>query len=138
MSYRHTPYSHLRDIGQKIMAIQNPRFVISYPSVSYPVDERGEERKDQGVPIGTDLIKGMQACLVFDKSKRATIPELLQGAFLRRAGAEKEDTSVDEDDLALIVKRVAKMVAGKNVSGDEAAMLAQVSLFDAFRPGERI
>ncbi|KAL8293359.1 hypothetical protein RQP46_000060 [Phenoliferia psychrophenolica] len=123
MTYRKTPYAHIRDITQKIMAIQNPNFTISYPTTSYPSDDRGEDRKDLGVPIGPDLIKGMQACLVFDKAKRATIPELLDGAFLRRDGAQKEDT-IDEGDLAVIVKRVAKMVAGKKVSNEEADMLA--------------
>ncbi|KAK4701142.1 serine/threonine-protein kinase TTK/MPS1, partial [Phenoliferia sp. Uapishka_3] len=131
MVYRCTPYAHIRDIGQKIMAIQNPRFQIAYPPISYPVDERGEERKDQGVAIGPDLIAGMQGCLVFDKAKRLTIPELLEGAFLRRSGGESPEdkgATVDEDELAIIVQRVAKIVAKKSVSPEDAAMVATVRL----------
>ncbi|KAM0750134.1 kinase-like protein [Meredithblackwellia eburnea MCA 4105] len=141
MVYRCTPYAHIRDIGQKIMAIQNPRFQISFPPVSCPVDEKGEQRKDEQVVIGADLVEAMRRCLVFDKAGRDTIPQLLSGAFLRRMGAgriggeEEEEgegegdrregaTRVDERDLALIVQRVARMVAGKGVASDEAGLLA--------------
>lgn len=124
MVYRCTPYAHIRDIGQKIMAIQNPKFSIAYPPTSYPVDDRGEERKAEGVQIGADIIAGMKGCLVFDKAKRRTIPELLSGAFLCPAETGKD--AIDENDLAVIVKRVAKMVANKRVPDEEADMLANV------------
>lgn len=83
MTYGRTPFSHLRDVQQKIMAIQNPRYVIDFASAVCPVDARGEENKELEVQIGQDLIDAMRSCLRFDPKTRATIPMLLQGAFLR-------------------------------------------------------
>ena len=86
MVYGRTPFAHLRDVGQKIMAIQNPRYVMSFPIVTCPVDERGEEKKDCAVRVEKDLVDAMRSCLLFDHKKRATIPELMEGAFLRGDG----------------------------------------------------
>lgn len=112
------------------MAIQNSRFTISFPNMSYPVDERGEERKDDAVAVPADLIAAMRGCLIFDKTKRATIPELLDGSFLKNVAVEGD--TVNEQDLAAIVKRVARMVGGKTVSSDDASQLANVRSFFLF------
>lgn len=77
------------------MAIQNPRYVISFASHSCPVDERGEEKVELKVRIGGDLIEAMKSCLIFDHKKRATIPELLVAPFLRGEG-KSEAAVVDK------------------------------------------
>lgn len=84
MVYGRTPFAHIRDIGQKIAAIQNPSYVISYASISCPLDDRGEERRELAVKIGPELMDSMKSCLRFEKDKRATIPQLLAHPFLRR------------------------------------------------------
>jgi serine/threonine-protein kinase TTK/MPS1 len=82
MVYGRTPFSHLRDVGQKIMAIQNPRYVISYAPTTLPMNERGEELTNLAFSVPEELIETMRRCLVFDPKKRATIPELLEGDLL--------------------------------------------------------
>lgn len=82
MVYGRTPFSHLRDISQKIMAIQNPNYKIAFAATACPVDERGEEKKELTVKIGKDTLDAMKSCLRFDHKTRATIPELLNAPFV--------------------------------------------------------
>lgn len=95
MVYGRTPFSHLRDVSHKIMAIQNPRHVIQFADFSCPVDERGEEKKGMEVRVGEEVKETMRSCLRFDQRKRMTIPELLVAPFLRGEG-RKEAEQVEE------------------------------------------
>lgn len=90
MVYGRTPFSHLRDVSHKIMAIQNPRHVIQFADYSCPVDERGEERKGMEVKVEESVKETMRSCLRFQQRERSTIPELLGARFLRGGGGEGE------------------------------------------------
>lgn len=85
MVYGHTPYSKIRPMHVKIMAIQNPGHVIDYPSFAVPINERGEPQEHLKVAVRNDLVNVMKGCLRFDPKKRMTIPDLLQDPFLTGA-----------------------------------------------------
>jgi serine/threonine protein kinase len=90
MVYGRTPFSHLRDVSHKIMAIQNPRHVIQFADFSCPVDERGVEKKELEVRVGQEVKETMRSCLRFHQRERMTIPELLGAPFLRGEGRRVE------------------------------------------------
>lgn len=99
MVYGHTPYSKIRPMHVKIMAIQNPGHVIDYPSSAVPINERGEPQEHLKVPVGDDLVRVMKGCLRFDPKKRMTIPDLLQDSFL--TGVPSVTTPEDGASLSL-------------------------------------
>lgn len=104
MVYGRTPFSHLRDVSHKIMAIQNPRHVIQFADFSCPVDERGVEKKDLEVRVGEEVKETMKSCLRFHQRERMTIPELLVAPFLRgegRRGESQEESKKSGELYAL-------------------------------------
>lgn len=101
MVYGRTPFSHLRDISHKIMAIQNPRHSIAYPDFSCPVDERGEEKKGMEVHVAEEVKDTMRSCLKFYQKERQTIPDLLVAPFLRGEGRREVEVAVPKKSGAL-------------------------------------
>lgn len=87
MVYGHTPYSKIRPMHLKIMAIQNPAHVIDFPPAAVPVNERGEPLEHLQVPVGQDLERVMRGCLRFEPKRRMTIPDLLLDPFLTGTAA---------------------------------------------------
>lgn len=156
MVYGRTPFSHLRDVSHKIMAIQNPRHVIQFADYSCPVDERGEQKKGMEVKVGEEVKDTMRSCLRFDQRKRMTIPELLGAPFLRGEGrreAERveekkssesrpfnssrvtreltlrtpDSPTIDEATMNALLKRVSKMLTGEPLGSAQGQLLASVS-----------
>ncbi len=137
MVYGRTPFSHLRDVGQKIMAIQNPRHVISFPEVATVTNVQGVELAEMRVKLGPDLIEAMRTCLIWDPKQRATIPELLEAPFLcgaeggpqsaapvrQRAG----EATVDEATMQAIVQRIGAAVGGGDLRQADVERMAAVS-----------
>lgn len=159
MVYGRTPFAHIRDIGQKIMAIQNRGYVIHFPTSTCPVDERGEERKELAVDVGEDLIEAMKGCLTWEGKARASIPELMLGRFLRpeTTGGQKKSCgeffvslllstllllgwilivclvdappTIDDATMLALVQRAALTFTGGGISDSERKHLASVGLF---------
>ena len=156
MVYGRTPFSHLRDVSHKIMAIQNPRHVIQFADFSCPVDERGEQKKGMEVKVGEEVKETMRSCLRFDQRKRMTIPELLIAPFLRGEGKrevadsveEKKSSestvpwtqaesfadfistdlpTIDETTMNALLTRVSKMLTGEPLDSAQGQLLARVS-----------
>ena len=90
MVYGYTPYSRLRPLHVKIVAIQNPNHVIDYPPYAIPTNELCEPRNDLRVVVGPDLVRVMRSCLRYNPKERASIPQLLEDSFLR--GTPAADT----------------------------------------------
>ena len=141
MVYGRTPFSHLRDVGQKIMAIQNPRHVISFPEVATVTNMQGVELAEMRVLLGPDLLDAMRTCLVWDPKQRATIPELLEAPFLcgaeggpqtatpARSGAWPASglPTVDEATMQAIVQRIGAAVGGGDLRQADVERMASVS-----------
>ena len=51
--------------------------------MAIPLDAKGVEKDQLAVRVGDDLKEAMRSCLRWDPKKRAKIPELLKGEFLR-------------------------------------------------------
>ncbi|SGY16192.1 BQ5605_C012g06799 [Microbotryum silenes-dioicae] len=115
MVYGRTPFAHIRDIGQKIMAIQNPNYKFEFAPTTTPVDERGVEIADLQTELIEEVLETLELCLKFDPKTRATIPELLGHPFLR-----KPAPPIREEDLHWLVQSVTKLVTGKQL--DETDM----------------
>ena len=86
MVYGHTPFAHIRNLQQRMLAIQNPMHQIDFPSHAVP-RVNGVEQPDLATRVETDLIKVMKGCLRFEPRQRLSIPELLEDPFLRRENA---------------------------------------------------
>ncbi|SCV67505.1 BQ2448_5116 [Microbotryum intermedium] len=114
MVYGRTPFAHIRDIGQKIMAIQNPNYKFEFAPTTTPVDERGVEIPDLQTELIEEVLETLELCLKFDPKTRATIPELLEHPFLRKP------PPIREEDLHWLVQSVTKLVTGKQL--DETDM----------------
>ena len=67
MLYKRTPFSHIKQIHQKIMTITNPKTVIEYPELPnfYP-------------PIFSEMLK---SCLVYKPKERAAVADILKHPF---------------------------------------------------------
>lgn len=72
MAFKRPPFAHIRDQNMKLMRIQDPNYEIKFPKHDNP-----------------HLIQVLRGCLQRDPSKRLTMPQLLEHAYLRpvRAGA---------------------------------------------------
>jgi serine/threonine-protein kinase TTK/MPS1 len=90
MVYGKTPFHHIKNVAHKIIAIQNPRFLIEFPLVSVPLDSNGKRLEEFRLELEQDLIDVMKKCLVWESKQRATIEELLQHPFLKGRKAEAE------------------------------------------------
>lgn len=130
MVYSYTPFSIYKDISRKIINIQNPSHVIHFPDMAIPLDAKGVEKGHLAVRVGDDLKEAMRSCLRWDPKKRAKIPELLKGEFLR--GKEVVPVvkttptfEVDEELMTALTQRMAVMLRGKRLSPDDAITAAQ-------------
>lgn len=65
--YKKTPFSHIKILNQKIMALTNPNTVVEYPQLPnfYP-------------PI---LIEMVRQCLIYNPKERSTVADLLKYPF---------------------------------------------------------
>lgn len=87
MVYGVTPFGHMRNLPQKMIAIQNPLHKIDFPSHSVPKSREGVEQPDMAIRVESDLLRVLKSCLRFESKQRSTIPELLDDSFLRREDA---------------------------------------------------
>lgn len=88
MVYGSTPFGALRNLPQKMIAIQNPLYQIDFPSHAIPRTREGVERPELATRVEDDLLRVMRNCLRFESKKRSTIPELLEDPFLCREGSQ--------------------------------------------------
>lgn len=84
MVYGVTPFGHMRNLPQKMIAIQNPLHQIPFPSQAVPKSRDGIEQPELAVRIEADLLRTLRSCLRFESKSRSTIPQLLEDSFLRR------------------------------------------------------
>jgi serine/threonine-protein kinase TTK/MPS1 len=91
MVYGITPFGHMRNLATKMKAIQDPRTEISFATHTVPKSRDGVEQPELATRVESDLINVMKTCLQFDRSRRPTIPELLEDPFLRRDGSSPSD-----------------------------------------------
>lgn len=103
MVYSYTPFSIYKDISRKIINIQNPSHVIHFPDMAIPLDAKGVEKGHLAVRVGDDLKEAMRSCLRWDPKKRAKIPELLKGEFLRGKEVVPGSFSSFLDDFARLI-----------------------------------
>lgn len=95
MVYGTPPFSALSVI-QKMKAIPDEEYIISYPEYASPVIPRSTEPEDPDAPpkpvveppkvrVPQSIINTMKACLARNPKARVTIPELLEQNWLERA-----------------------------------------------------
>ena len=104
MAYGATPFGGLRNLQQKMIAIQNPMYQIEFPSHAVPKTKDGTEYPDLATRVEDDLVRVMKSCLKFESKKRATIPDLLEDPFLRREGSQLPSSGAPLSSWAVIVR----------------------------------
>lgn len=105
MVYGVTPFGHMRNLPQKMIAIQNPLHKIDFPSQAVPKGRDGVEMPDHAVRIEADLLRVLKSCLRFESKRRSTIPQLLADSFLRR------EDSIPVKDGGMLLFRPCKLMS---------------------------
>ena len=83
MAYRHTPYSKINGLVQKLHAITDPNHTIEFPLL----------------PVKNDhLIDLMKQCLERRVENRIDVPNILRHPYLRPEEAAGLNTSTSSDD----------------------------------------
>lgn len=124
MVYGLTPFGGLRNLQQKMLAIQNPMHQIEFPAHAIP-RAGGVENPSLATAVEADLVKVLRSCLRFEPKRRATIPQLLEDAFLRReavrpdAGEVDPVNSMSPELVSQLVSRVVRWSAGRTPSRGE-------------------
>jgi serine/threonine protein kinase len=128
MVYGTTPFGGLRNLQQKMLAIQNPMHQIEFPPIAIP-RSGGVEKPEHATPVEADLVKVMRSCLRFESKRRATIPELLEDPFLRREAAPRSPEAsaascmgpegLDPALVSQLVSRAIRWSAGRTPSRHE-------------------
>ncbi|KAI7964526.1 hypothetical protein MJO29_002624 [Puccinia striiformis f. sp. tritici] len=90
MVYGHTPFSKL-DTSLKVHTIRDPNHRIDYPETAAPMQITPEGKKvpleEHKVVVEHEAIQTIKACLMYDKARRPSIPELLKDEFLLGSSA---------------------------------------------------
>ncbi|GAA93362.1 uncharacterized protein L969DRAFT_91228 [Mixia osmundae IAM 14324] len=94
MVYGITPFGHIRILQHKMMAIQNPKFAIAFPSHAIPTDREGHQVSEAAVEVEHDLLVVLRSCLRFDAKQRSTIPALLEDPFLRSQPSRASEATI--------------------------------------------
>ena len=116
MCHGHTPFSHLKNLIQKMQAITNDAVSISFPPLRNPHMH--------------DVIK---ACLQRDPTRRPSIPELLNHPLLRAPPAPAPAPTAPTAGVGLSAEELGQLmqqVAAASAAGDSLSiesLLAQIT-----------
>lgn len=109
MTYGKPPFAHISDPYRKIMAIPNPKHVISFPDTGVG-----------GVPIPNGLIRTLRGCLNRIPAQRPTVDQLLTTGdpFLYPDAAAKDTVPVSQELIARLQHNIIKHVREKGMPSD--------------------
>lgn len=120
MVYGKTPFAHLT-MFQKIKAIPDPKHLIDFPIMTFPVSYNGQNQSD-GVKVDKNLIRVMKSCLERDQTKRKTIPDLLQDQFLRpekHFQSHEPTVKLTLEQMIQLVEQTVEAVKSRKYSMDQ-------------------
>ena len=110
MVYGKPPFAHIANQMQRIMAIPNPRHVISFPDTGVG-----------GVAVPAGLMRTLRRCLNRDQTQRPTVDEMLAfgDPFLFPDVVTAKDTvPVGQDLIARLQHNIIKHVREKGLPSD--------------------
>ena len=114
MTYGKPPFAHISDPYRKIMAIPNPKHVISFPDTGVGA-----------IVVPNGLIRTLRGCLNRNPSQRPTVDQLLTASdpFLYPdavavAVANKDTVPVSQDLIARLQHNILKHVREKGMPSD--------------------
>ena len=109
MTYGKPPFAHISDPYRKIMAIPNPKHVISFPDVSVG-----------GITVPNGLIRTLRGCLNRNPTQRPTVEQLLAygDPFLYPDAAAKDTVPVSQELIARLQHNIIKHVREKGMPTD--------------------
>lgn len=109
MTYGKPPFAHISDPYRKIMAIPNPKQVISFPDVGVG-----------GISVPSGLIRTIRGCLNRNPTQRPTVDQLLAygDPFLYPDAAAKDTVPVSQELIARLQHNIIKHVRQKGMPTD--------------------
>ena len=109
MTYGKPPFAHISDPYRKIMAIPNPKHVISFPDTGVG-----------GVTVPSGLIRTLRECLNRNSTHRPTVEQLLTygDPFLYPDAAAKDTVPVSQELIARLQHNIIKHVREKGMPSD--------------------
>ena len=109
MTYGKPPFAHISDPYRKIMAIPNPKHVISFPDTGVG-----------GIPIPNGLIRTLRGCLNRNPAQRPTVEKLLTSGdpLLYPDAAAKDTVPVSQELIARLQHNIIKHVREKGMPSD--------------------
>lgn len=109
MTYGKPPFAHISDPYRKIMAIPNPKHVISFPDVGVG-----------GISVPSGLIRTTRGCLNRNPTQRPTVDQLLAygDPFLYPDAAAKDTVPVSQELIARLQHNIIKHVREKGMPTD--------------------
>ena len=109
MTYGKPPFAHISDPYRKIMAIPNPKHVISFPDVGVG-----------GISVPSGLIRTIRGCLNRNPTQRPTVDQLLAygDPFLYPDAAAKDTVPVSQELIARLQHNIIKHVREKGMPTD--------------------
>lgn len=109
MAYGKPPFAHIANQMQRIMAIPNPKHVISFPDTGVG-----------GVAIPNGLIRTLRRCLNRDSRQRPTVDELLAygDPFLYPDVAVRDTVPVGQELIARLQHNIIKHVREKGMPSE--------------------
>lgn len=109
MTYGKPPFAHISDPYRKIMAIPNPKHIISFPDTGIG-----------GVPIPNGLLRTLRGCLNRIPAQRPTVDQLLTSGdpFLYPDAAAKDTVPVSQELIARLQHNIIKHVREKGMPSD--------------------
>lgn len=109
MTYGKPPFAHITHQMQRIMAIPNPKHIISFPETGF-----GD------VPVPSGLIRTLRRCLNRDPAQRPTVNELLAygDPFLFPDLVAKDTVPVGQELIARLQHTIIKHIRDKDFLTD--------------------
>ena len=109
MTYGKPPFAHISDPYRKIMAIPNPKHVISFPDIGVG-----------GITVPHGLIRTLRGCLNRTSTQRPTVDQLLAygDPFLYPDAAAKDTVPVSQELIARLQHNIIKHVREKGMPSE--------------------
>ena len=109
MTYGKPPFAHISDPYRKIMAIPNPKHVISFPDIGVG-----------GITVPHGLIRTLRGCLNRTITQRPTVDRLLAygDPFLYPDAAAKDTVPVSQELIARLQHNIIKHVREKGMPSE--------------------
>ena len=109
MTYGKPPFAHISDPYRKIMAIPNPKHVITFPDTGVG-----------GITVPYGLIRSLRGCLNRNSTQRPTVDQLLAygDPFLYPDAAAKDTVPVSQELIARLQHNIIKHVQEKGMPSE--------------------